>query len=135
MNPELTIEADIHFQRQLRGASKTLHVGTPAVEPVGRVPRVTKLMALALRFQKLLLSGAVRDHAELARLGQVTRARISQIMNLLNLAPYIIEALLHLPRVETGRPPIHLRQLQPLCMVADWQRQMRMWAALVGRMR
>src|SRR5471030_315023 len=135
MNPELTIEADIHFQRQQRGASKTLHAGTPTVEPVGRVPRVTKLMALALRFQKLLLSAAVHDLAELARLGQVTRARISQIMNLLNLTPYIIEVILHLPRVETGRPSIHLRQLQPICMIADWPRQMRMWAALVERLR
>jgi hypothetical protein len=33
-------------------------------------------MALALHFEELVRSGAVRDYAELARLGQVSRARI-----------------------------------------------------------
>jgi hypothetical protein len=33
--------------------------------------------------------GEVRDYADLARLGYVTRARLTQIMNLLLLAPDI----------------------------------------------
>jgi hypothetical protein len=64
----------------------------------GRVPRIARLMALALRFEHLVQSGTVRHYAELARLGQVSRARVTQIMNLLHLAPDIQEAILFLPR-------------------------------------
>jgi hypothetical protein len=47
----------------------------------------------------------------LADLGHVTRARVCQIMNLLQLAPDIQEAILFLPRVEGGRDPIKERRL------------------------
>jgi hypothetical protein len=43
-------------------------------------------MALAIRFEQLNVAGEVRNYAELARLAQVNRARITQIMNLLLLA-------------------------------------------------
>ena len=52
----------------------------PGSVPSGRVPRIARLMALALRFHELVRSGAVRDYAELARLGQVSRARVTQII-------------------------------------------------------
>jgi hypothetical protein len=53
---------------------------------------VAKLLELAHRFERLIEFGKVRDHAELARLGHVTRAWLTQIMNLLSLAPDIQEA-------------------------------------------
>ena len=53
-------------------------------------------MALAIKFQEMVDRGEVRDYADLARLGYVTRARITQIMNLLMLAPDIQEFLLGL---------------------------------------
>jgi hypothetical protein len=87
-------------------------------------------MALAIRFDGLVRSGQVKDYAELARLGHVTRARITQIMNLLLLAPDIQEAILFLSRVEQGRGPIHLRHLQPIAHVLDWRKQRRMWQQL-----
>jgi hypothetical protein len=86
-------------------------------------------MALALRFQRLVESGEVRDYAELARLGHVTRARMTQIMNLLNLAPDIQENLLFLPPVEFGRDPIRELQLRPITLVPDWRKQRQMWRA------
>jgi hypothetical protein len=52
-----------------------------------RLPRIARLVALAIRFDQLLRSGTVEDYAELAHLGRVSRARVTQIMNLLNLAP------------------------------------------------
>jgi hypothetical protein len=98
----------------------------------GRVPRVSRLMALALRLEELVRTGVAADYAALARLGHVSRARISQILNLLTLAPDIQEAILFLPRVERGRDPIHLRQLQPLAAILDWHQQRRLWHALAG---
>ena len=65
--------------------------------------------------------------AELARLGRVIRARLTQIMNLLNLAPDIQDHLLHLPRVERGRDSVTERDLRPIAAVVDWSRPRRMW--------
>ena len=90
-------------------------------------------MALALRFEQLLHEGHIADYAALARLGHVSRSRISQIMNLLLLAPDIQEALLFLPDTQRGRDSIHLRALQDLAKVPDWQRQRNRWQTLRDR--
>ncbi len=125
----LTFEAHVHFGRS--GKRKELRAGpAPAAPPPGRVPRVARLMALALRLDRLLREGAVPNAAELARLGHVTRARVSQILNLLNLAPDIQEALLFLPPTAAGRDPIILRDLQPIALTPDWKRQRKLWARL-----
>jgi hypothetical protein len=92
-------------------------------------------MALALRFEGLLQQGLIADYATLARLGHVSRARVSQIMSLLGLAPDIQEALLFLPRTQRGRDPIHLGQLQPLTVVLDWRQQRRLWQELLSKRR
>ncbi len=72
----------------------------------------------------------IADYATLAELAHVSRARMSQVMNLLVLAPDIQEALLFLPRTVRGRDPIHLRQLQPLAAVLDWEQQRNLWRTL-----
>jgi hypothetical protein len=99
-----------------------------------RVPRLARLMALAIRFDGLLRSGAITDQAHLARLGKVSRARISQILNLLHLAPAIQEQLLFLPLLQQGRERLHLADLQLLCRQWDWRRQHRLWQALRERL-
>jgi len=127
----VTIECEVHFQRQGRGR-KDLAIGTAPPElPPGRVPRVARLLALAHRLDQMLRSGLVKDYAELARLGHVTRARISQIMNLLYLAPDLQEAVLFLPRTERGRDPIPLWRLQPIAATVDWKKQRTLWASLM----
>ena len=98
----------------------------------GNVPRISKVMALAIRFDGLVRRGEVQDYANLARLGYVTRARITQIMNLLNLAPDIQEALLFLPRTVKGRDPIHEKDVRPIAAVPHWHRQRKMWAKLAA---
>jgi hypothetical protein len=87
-------------------------------------------MALAVRFDMLLRNGAVANYAELARLGHVSSARISQILNLLHLAPDLQEELLFLTREGRGRDPIHLARLQPIAAQFDWSRQRRLWREL-----
>jgi hypothetical protein len=127
----LTVAGTIHFAR--RGKAKELRTGPkPAAPAPGRVPRVARLMALALKFDGLIRAGAVTDQAELARLGHVTRARVSQIMNLLHLAPDIQEAILFLSPVERGRDPLVLRDLQPIAMTPDWRKQRKAWAGLLS---
>src|ERR1017187_5795746 len=130
MNP-LSIECDVHFTKHGRGR-KELETGTPQPSPPapGRVPRVSRLLALAHRLERLLRKGVVKDYAEAARLGQVTRARISQVMSLLYLAPDIQEQVLFLPRVERGRDPVILHDLLPIAAAADWTKQRRLWRRL-----
>jgi len=96
----------------------------------GNIPRVAKLLALAVRFEKLVKRGDIQDYADLARLGYVTRARITQIMNLLNLAPDIQEDILFLPNTMKGRDPILEKDLRPVAAVPHWSRQRKMWAQM-----
>ena len=96
----------------------------------GRVPRVAKLMALAIRFDQLLRDGVVANQAELARLGHVSPSRLSQVMALLRLAPEIQEAILFLPPTNRGRDPITERDLRPIAAVAEWEEQRGMWSRL-----
>ena len=91
------------------------------------VPRVAKLLALAIRFDQLVSDGVVANYAELARLGRVSRARVTQIANLLNLAPDIQEEILFLEPADSGRERITERELRPIAAVADWRKQRRMW--------
>ena len=60
----------------------------------------------------------------------MSRARITQYMSLLNLAPDIQEAILYIPPVEQGRDPIRELILRPIAAEPDWARQGRMWGRL-----
>jgi hypothetical protein len=108
----------------------------PAAKPLpilsGRLPRITRLMALAVRFEQLLRDATVENHADLARLGGVSRARVTQILNLRNLAPAIQEELLFLPAgSRVGHVPE--RELRRLTGTPDWGRQMVLFAKLTQR--
>jgi hypothetical protein len=132
MSLTLTIEVPVTFQPHGRGSHKERRSGAESASlPVGRVPRVARLMALALRLDELVRSGQVASYSALASLGHVTRARICQIMNLLHLAPDIQEALLFLPPTQRGRDAIILADLQPIAAAIDWRKQRRLWRRLL----
>lgn len=126
------IECTIHIRRGPKGSRQLrTEKPSPAPLPSGRVPRIARLVALAIKFDALVGSGMVPDYASLARVGHVSRARISQIMNLLQLAPDIQEQILFLPQTVRGRDPIHLHQLQPIAKVLEWHRQRQLWRDLL----
>jgi hypothetical protein len=135
MSGSLTVEVGLHVEREQRGR-KAIRPGEaparPALPP-GRVPRVARLLALAHHFEGLLRRGLVKDYAGLARLGRVTRARVTQVMNLLLLAPDVQEAILFLPLTTRGRDPLRLGMLQPIALTPCWAAQRRLWAALNAR--
>jgi hypothetical protein len=87
-------------------------------------------MALAIRFDQLIRDGVVDDQTELARLGHVSRARLTQVMNLLNLAPDIQEEILQQSRTSPGRDFITERRLRAISGTACWSKQLRMWTNL-----
>jgi hypothetical protein len=132
MSLTMTIEVPVSFPHPGRGNPKQLRSDAASASlPLGRVPRVARLMALALRLDELVCTGQVASYSALASLGHVSRARICQIVNLLHLAPDIQEALLFLPPTQRGRDPIILADLQPIAAAFDWRKQRRLWRRLV----
>jgi hypothetical protein len=134
----LTVNCVLPLTKSGRGGRtvrrSSVHPNPTSVDPdAGKVPRVARLMALAIHFDGLLRQGLARDQADLARLGQVTQARMSQVMSLLNLAPDIQEELLFLPPVTKGRPDVILADLLPVAKEWEWGRQRSMWKRLSKR--
>jgi len=125
-----TVTKQVHFafQQRRKVVKSGLAPDKPGAE--GRTPRVSKLMALAIRFDRLLTEGIVGDLSELARLTHVTQPRITQVMNLLHLAPDIQEDILHLSPVEVGKDRLTERDLRPITQLQHWKEQRLAWAEL-----
>ena len=98
----------------------------------GRTPRVTRMLVRAHRIDAMIQAGELRDLADAARTIGVTRARMTQIMNLLLLAPEIQEAILDLAPVTNGRDPISERALRGIVAQTDWTKQVQMWREIDG---
>jgi hypothetical protein len=124
----------ITLKRQFRGRHKGVrqHLATSELSTLlsNRVPRISRLMALAIRFDHLIRDGVVADQADLSRLGHVSRARLTQIMNLLNLAPDLQEEILQLSTPTHGRR-LTERQLRPIVAKDSWEQQRRLWRNVI----
>ena len=125
MNPDIgTLDIEITINPKKHQHPRGRRVSASKQPPAARIPRITRLMALAIKFQGMVDGGEVRDYADLARLGYVSRARITQIMNLLNLAPDIQEQLLFLDPAICSVRETHVRRLvAPDC----WSDQREHW--------
>ena len=130
MTRGLTITKQVHFCHG-RGSRKVIREGeAPKAEVVSSIPRISRLMGLAIHMQELVDKGEVADYADLARLAYVSRARITQIMNLLHLAPDIQEDILFLPCTDGRRASIREHLVRPIAAVPDWRKQRKMWKQL-----
>ena len=130
MNTPMVIEGTMPVKRHRRLDSPQAD-GTAASPTQGRrVPRIARLLALAWHVERLVRSGTVSSYAVAARLGHVSRARMSQILSLLSLAPDLQEQLLFLQRPARGRQALTLRQVLTVAKVLDWQEQRRRWRKL-----
>lgn len=129
MNESLKVTRKFHVARRQHGRKQLLD-GVASDVPAGRVPRIARLMALAIRCDQLISDGVVANQSELADFGYITTARMTQIMVLLNLAPDIQEQLLFLPRIEHGRDIVKETDVRPIASTLDWRKQRRLWAEL-----
>jgi hypothetical protein len=109
-----------------RRPPKSANVSAPAKE---RIPRIAKLMALAICLDQMLCDHKAADQADLARLGHVTRARMTQIMNLLGLSPQIQQQLLELSEIDCS---VTERQLRPIAATLDWKVQLQLWRTIIA---
>ena len=100
--------------------------------PPGRVPRVTRHLALAHEIERRVRAGELDDLAQAAREFGLTRARVTQIVSLILLAPAIQEEILAMPAVTNGRDPITERTLRSIVAEPVWERRLAMWNRAVG---
>jgi DNA invertase Pin-like site-specific DNA recombinase len=101
-----------------------------ASERAPRVPRIARLVALALKFDELIRSGVVSNYAALAQLGGVSRSRMTQMTSLLNLAPDIQEEILFLGREEAEQFRISEPSLRKITATLLWNQQREQWKRL-----
>jgi hypothetical protein len=124
----VTLSIPIHLATPARGT--IVREGPKPARPAGRIPRVARILAQAHHFQNLLDTGVLRTQMDLAELTKLTTARITQIMNLLVLAPDIQEEILFLPPVTERSAPITERDLRPLVKTLVWSEQRERWAGI-----
>src|SRR3989304_974463 len=92
--------------------------GTPKLPRKPRTLRVVELLRKAIEWQILLESGKIANQAAIARREGITRARVTQVMGMLRLAPEIQEHILSMPD-NARRRPITERMLRPLGAIVD----------------
>ncbi|MBL8810545.1 MAG: hypothetical protein JNM43_10245 [Planctomycetaceae bacterium] len=129
----MRVERPVFFHRATTGHKRVRRelAVAPVIQP-GRIPRVSRLMALALQFEKMLQNGEATDQSSLARTMQITQPRMTQIMNLLHLAPDIQETILFLPRTIKGDDSIHEKMLRAMTAEVSWAKQREMWKKLIA---
>jgi DNA invertase Pin-like site-specific DNA recombinase len=103
---------------------------TAVAEATERVPRITRLLALALKFEEMIRSGVVGNYTVMAELGQVSRSRVTQVTNLLNLAPDIQEEILFLQPEEAEGLRISELSVRKLSAILAWGEQRAQWRRL-----
>ena len=114
----MKINFTVPFRRVL--AARTLSVAPPT-EPPGRAPRIARLLALAHKLDAMVRSGEISDYGQLARLGHISPARLTQIMVLLHLAPTIQEYVLFLSAADAQF--ITELGLRKIAREPRWERQ------------
>lgn len=120
MTPAPTATCVVKFEQRPRRARRR-----EQPVPVDRVPRVTRLLALAHRIDGMIRSGELRDWAEAARLLGVSRARMTQIANLLLLSPRIQENILEIESTPEGKDMPTEHRLRHILSHLDWYTQER----------
>lgn len=94
----------------------------PPKEPEKGPARIALQLALAYRIQGAIEAGEIKDQAEAARQMGVTRARVTQLLDLTLLAPDIQERMLYMEDGSSVRVSLGLR-LRAASSSGDWELQ------------
>jgi len=94
----------------------------PKPEPVRRPAKVARMLALAHHLQSAIDRGFVADRAAVARKLGLTRARVTQLLDLLLLAPDLQQAVLALEAVD-GAESMSERALRAVAHAGSWVEQ------------
>lgn len=125
-----TLKRRVTADRVVNVAAKARRPAKPVREP--RPPHVIELLQRAQEWHRQLEAGEARTQAEIARREGITRARVTQVMGLLRLAPEIQEHVLSLPDA-VRRPAITERALRPIAQLESVADQRTRFQALMDR--
>lgn len=117
------------FRRRSSRVTLTETPPLPKPEPVRRPAKVARMLALAHHLQGAVDRGLVADRAAVARKLGLTRARVTQLLDLLLLAPDLQEAALRLEAVD-GWDPMSEKTLRAVAHAGTWAEQRAAWAKL-----
>lgn len=122
MNQPLQFEFHVPITRLKHICVKKSH------EEMQGEPRLRQSLILAYQIDQIIADGQAKDFTQAAQWLNMTKARLSQIMGLINLAPAIQEEILL-----TDSPKIRkasVQQILPIAAESDWNRQITLWKAL-----
>jgi hypothetical protein len=125
--------AKIKFQ--LGSTARLRKSDAPPLVPAsgtGRLPRITEVLALAIQFQDLIQMGVARNYTDIARLGCLSRERVSQVMKLVWLAPDIQHEILEFNLTHMTRFPISESAVRRVAGALSWKEQRAQWRSLLA---
>jgi len=126
------IEYTLALRRSVRRSRKRQSDNLARARLNPALPRITRLMALAIKLDGLMRGPETIKRTDIAQLGRVSRSRITQILNLLLLAPDLQERLLFLAPAGKGREPICEKKIRQLAYEYDWELQRSKFERLFG---
>jgi hypothetical protein len=128
----MTTGSPLEIRVSLRSKLRPASAGTEPIASrrIGRLPRITQVLALAIHLEDMIRRGEAKDYSDLSRLSCLCRERISQIVRLNYLAPDIQVELLYLPPTNSGRYPISETALRKIANLLSWVDQRREWTAI-----
>ena len=121
---------EIKFQLHQGPRINTDALDARSAAPSGRLPRVTQILALAIKFEDMIRTGEAQGYADIARLSGLSRERVSQIARLNYLAPEIQVELLYVPPTSTGKYPLSEVVVRKIANILSWEGQRLAWTRL-----
>lgn len=116
--------------RQRDRAGRVFFSGAAPPPPTGPVRRPAKLaitLAIARYLDAQLAHRQVHDRAELAKLLGLSRARITQILDLVLLDPRIQEEVLFAEAIDGVEPPFTQATARRVALIPLWSEQRAAW--------
>jgi len=117
------------FHRKRKGCRTALALGEATPLPIPRPCRVAIALALAHKIEQAINEGTLSDRAHAARLLGVTRARMTQNLDLLLLAPDIQEEIFRMTTSE-GSDPLSQSSLRSVTVEKEWGEQRWKWGKM-----
>ena len=108
-----------NISNQINSEIKTVNIGT--------VPRVKRLLALAYHYDKILAENPNISQNKLASLLPITRARLTQILNLNFLSNHIKSEIMDMPNTFKGKDRISTKIVVKISQELEWDVQNEKW--------
>ncbi len=121
--PELRRRKAIYSEESVQASSRP--------EPVLRPARIAMILALARKYERMVNSRKVESFTDLAMKSGLTKARISQLMDLTLLAPDLQRVIMRLQSTD-GIEPVTERGIRKLVNVVGWGEQRREWGRMIS---